>query len=83
MEYDIAKAQGDAYAQVESHAALDLLHRERHTDEREYEGCKRGRYALVILNFKLLDIGDAASSLLVDIVLQFGRCECLLLILRD
>ena len=83
LEHDVAEAERNADTQVEAHAALDLLDGERQADEREDEGGKRGGDTLVVLDLKLLDVGDAAAALLLDIGLQLGRGERLLLVLRD
>ena len=83
LEEDVREAQSQPDAQVQPHAALGLLRRERRPDQRQDEGGKRHGDALVILYLELLDVGKATLLLAVDVFAQLRVGQHLLLVLHD
>ena len=79
LQHYIYKTEGEACAEVHTHAALTLTGGEGGTDDGEDEGGEGGSYPLMILYLILHDITGATVYLLGDIVLQFGQGEGLLL----
>ena len=83
LEQDVGEAETEAHAEVQTHAALDLTRRERHADKGEDERGKRHGDALVILYLELLDVGEAALLLLVDVLAELGTGKGFVLVLHD
>jgi len=83
LEKDVGETEGKTYTEVESHATLGLLAREGEADGGEDEGGKGHGNALVVLDFELLDVGNASGFLLGNVGAEFGAGHGLLLVLHD
>ncbi len=79
LEQDVGEAQRDAHADARAHAALALLARQAHADERQDEGGEGGGEAFVVLHFKRAHAGCSAQFLAVDELVEFGHCHGFLL----
>ena len=80
LEENVGKAQGQAYAEREAHAALSLFARHGDADECEDEGSEGGGDALVVFHFEEAHVGRAAVFLLVNVVGKLRHGHGLLLV---